>query len=162
MESLGSWTRRGLLSLPAGIQASTELRTHRKLESVTFTLPSWGLHTPGSFRSLINTGKEKRSQITTQTDCRALTYSASRTPASWETCLVDVRGGDGTNFSYNQTWQFPTQGCSELTSAEYPIPQVESYLWVLVTETMGRGQSVQSLGGEARHTYQALKLVGPG
>lgn len=76
--------------------------------------------------------------------------------------MTDGGGGDHLTFSYNQTWQFPTQGCSELTSAEYPIPQVESYLWVLVTETMGRGQSVQSLGGEARHTYQALKLVGPG
>ena len=113
-------------------------------------------------RSLINTGKEKRSQITTQTDCRALTYSVSRTPASWEICLVDVGRGDGTNFSYNQTWQFLTQGSSELTYAEYPVPKVESYLWVLVIETMRGGQSVQSLGGAVRHIYPSLKLVGSG
>lgn len=60
-------------------------------------------------------------------------------------------------FSYDQTWQFPTRGSSELTNAEYLIPQVESYLWVLSTETMGRGYSVQSPDGAARRIYQSFK-----
>ena len=109
-------------------------------------------------RSLINIGKEKISQITTKKIVEPLhTLSPGHLLPGKQ-----VGGGDGTNISYNQTWQFPTQGSSELIYAEYPVPKVESYLWVLVIETMGGGPSVQSLGGAARHIYPSLKLVGSG
>lgn len=44
-------------------------------------------------------------------------------------------GSDLLAVSHNQTWQFPTQGPSELTYAEDSVPQVESYLRVLSAET---------------------------
>lgn len=44
-------------------------------------------------------------------------------------------GGDLSAVSHNQTWQFPTQGPSELTCAEDSVPQVENYLRVLSAET---------------------------
>lgn len=58
-------------------------------------------------------------------------------------------GGDLSAFSYNQAWQFPTQGSSELTYAEYPVSQVESYLWVLSTETTEEANQFSVLVGQS-------------
>lgn len=101
-------------------------------------------------RSLINTGKERKikNNHTDRLYSPDILCLQGHLLPGRHVWLTDGGGGDHLTFSYNQTWQFPTQGSSELTSAESLIPQVESNLWVLVTETMGRGQSVQSLGGE--------------
>lgn len=58
------------------------------------------------------------------------------------------RGRDLSAFSYNQAWQFPTQGSNELAYAEYPVPQVESYLWVLSAETMEEANQFSVLVGQ--------------
>lgn len=116
----------------------------QKTGSICFVLPSEGVPSPGPFLGPHkHTHTHTKSQIITQTDCRALSYSVSR-----DTCFLGdmsglwvrgrVRGGDLSAFSYTHTWQFSTQGSSELTYGDYSILQLKSYLWVLSPETTGR------------------------
>lgn len=56
-------------------------------------------------------------------------------------------GGDLSAVSHNQTWQFPTQGPSELTYAEDSVPQVQSYLRVLSAETTEEAEHYSVLVG---------------
>lgn len=122
---------------PAGLQGSTKNTEKIGISGLYSPQLSWLLP-----RSPLNIGKEKKKkqpQIITETNCRALASSSPGTPVSWETGLVYGGGGDLSTFNYKQTWQFPTQGSSELTYAEYPIPQGQSYLWVLSPKTKGRG-----------------------
>lgn len=134
----------GLLALSAKLRGSTEVRTHRKLDPSALLSPARVYLLLAPSLGPINTKKKKKkSQIITQTDCRALSYSVSR-----DTCFLGdmsglwvrgrVRGGDLSAFSYTHTWQFSTQGSSELTYGDYSILQLKSYLWVLSPETTGR------------------------